>query len=96
MGRLYTRRPGEFANDPAPQQLTAPCRKYTGRLHHPIEQGVYRWISLDFGESYAVPLMPDDQDRYRDHNFGCSWRLWRLRPLRRGVRPVSDPGLTLV
>ena len=31
-----------FAGDPAPQQLTAPCRKYSGRLHHPIEQVVYR------------------------------------------------------
>ena len=31
-----------FASDPAPQQLTAPCRKYSGRLHHPIEQPVYR------------------------------------------------------
>ena len=31
-----------FAGDPAPQQLTAPCRKYSGRLHLPIEQPVYR------------------------------------------------------
>ena len=31
-----------FARDPAPQQLTAPCRKYSGRLHLPIEQLVYR------------------------------------------------------
>jgi hypothetical protein len=31
-----------FASDPAPQQLTAPCRKYSGRLHHPTEQPVYR------------------------------------------------------
>ena len=31
-----------FASDPAPQQLTAPCRKYSGRLHHPLEQPVYR------------------------------------------------------
>jgi hypothetical protein len=34
--------PSVFASDPAPQQLTAPCRKYSGRLHHPIEQPVYR------------------------------------------------------
>src|SRR5687767_10785051 len=34
--------PPVFASDPAPQQLTAPCRKYSGRLHHPIEQPVYR------------------------------------------------------
>ncbi len=34
-----------FAGDPAPQQLTAPCRKYSGRLHPPIEQVVYRSIS---------------------------------------------------
>ena len=25
--------PPVFASDPAPQQLTAPCRKYSGRLH---------------------------------------------------------------
>src|SRR5215203_590297 len=31
-----------LASDPAPQQLTAPCRKYSGRLHHSIEQVVYR------------------------------------------------------
>jgi hypothetical protein len=29
-----------FAGDPAPQQLTAPCRKYSGRLHPSIEQVV--------------------------------------------------------
>ena len=29
-----------FAGDPAPQQLTAPCRKYSGRLHPGIEQVV--------------------------------------------------------
>ena len=34
------------AGDPAPQQLTAPCRKYSGRLHPPIEQAVYRSVSL--------------------------------------------------
>jgi hypothetical protein len=34
--------PWWFAGDPAPQQLTAPCRKYSGRLHSPIEQVVYR------------------------------------------------------
>ena len=38
-----------FASDPAPQQLTAPCRKYSGRLHHPIEQPVYRPHFPDFG-----------------------------------------------
>jgi hypothetical protein len=31
-----------FAGDPAPQQLTAPCRKYQAALRHPIEQPVYR------------------------------------------------------
>ena len=31
-----------FASDPAPQQLTAPCRKYSGRLHSQLEQPVYR------------------------------------------------------
>ena len=36
-----------FAGDPAPQQLTAPCRKYSGRLHHPIEQAVYRVFFLE-------------------------------------------------
>lgn len=36
------------AGDPAPQQLTAPCRKYSGRLHPPNEQAVYRSISFCF------------------------------------------------
>ena len=36
------------AGDPAPQQLTAPCRKYSGRLHPPLEQAVYRSISFCF------------------------------------------------
>ena len=36
------------AGDPAPQQLTAPCRKYSGRLHPPLEQVVYRSISFRF------------------------------------------------
>ena len=37
-----------FAGDPAPQQLTAPCRKYSGRSHPPLEQAVYRLISFCF------------------------------------------------
>jgi hypothetical protein len=37
-----------FAGDPAPQQLTAPCRKYSGRLRPPVEQGTYRVIQADF------------------------------------------------
>ena len=32
--------PPVFAGDPAPQQLTAPCRKYSGRLRPGIEQVV--------------------------------------------------------
>jgi hypothetical protein len=40
--------PSGFAGDPAPQQLTAPCRKYSGRLHPPLEQVMYRSISLKF------------------------------------------------
>jgi hypothetical protein len=40
--------PVVIAGDPAPQQLTAPCRKYSGRLHPPIEQAVYRRFFLDF------------------------------------------------
>jgi hypothetical protein len=40
--------PCGLAGDPAPQQLTAPCRKYSGRLHPSIEQVVYRSISLRF------------------------------------------------
>jgi TonB dependent receptor-like, beta-barrel/CarboxypepD_reg-like domain/TonB-dependent Receptor Plug Domain len=34
--------PPVFAGDPAPQQLTAPCRKYSGRSHPPLEQALYR------------------------------------------------------
>jgi hypothetical protein len=44
----FGRCPGVIAGDPAPQQLTAPCRKYSGRLHHSIEQAAYPMISLDF------------------------------------------------
>ena len=36
--------PHGFANDPAPQQLTAPCRKYSGRSRHSMEQGAYPLI----------------------------------------------------
>jgi hypothetical protein len=43
-----------FAGDPAPQQLTAPCRKYSGRLHHPIEQGTYRDFQAVFSAFIAV------------------------------------------
>jgi hypothetical protein len=43
--------PPVFAGDPAPQQLTAPCRKYSGRQHHPVEQGMYRHFSACFCES---------------------------------------------
>jgi hypothetical protein len=39
-----------FAGDPAPQQLTAPCRKYSGRLRHSLEQGTYR----DFQAVFSV------------------------------------------
>ena len=39
---MFPRGPFGCASDPAPQQLTAPCRKYSGRLHHSIEQPVYR------------------------------------------------------
>jgi len=38
--------PQRIAGDPAPQQLTAPCRKYSGRLHHSIEQGAYPLVFL--------------------------------------------------
>ena len=33
--RHYDDAPSVVAGDPAPQQLTAPCRKYSGRLHPP-------------------------------------------------------------
>jgi hypothetical protein len=51
--------PGGFAGDPAPQQLTAPCRKYSGRLHLPIEQVVYRSVFLVI-ESAFIGLAPDE------------------------------------
>ena len=47
-GIVRRRCPCGCAGDPAPQQLTAPCRKYSGRLHPPIEQVVYRLISFCF------------------------------------------------
>lgn len=40
--------PTVLRSDPAPQQLTAPCRKYSGRPHHPIEQGAYPLFFLEF------------------------------------------------
>jgi hypothetical protein len=40
--------PFGFAGDPAPQQLTAPCRKYSGRPHHPLEQSVCLQVFLCF------------------------------------------------
>src|SRR5262245_32404411 len=40
--------PPVFAGDPAPQQLTAPCRKYSGRLHPGIEQVVCPIVSRLF------------------------------------------------
>ena len=40
------RPPTDLQDDPAPQQLTAPCRKYSGRLHHSIEQGAYPLVFL--------------------------------------------------
>ena len=45
---ITTMPPMVFAGDPAPQQLTAPCRKYSGRLHLPIEQAVYPLVFLGF------------------------------------------------
>ena len=37
-----------FAGDPAPQQLTAPCRKYSGRSRPAVEQAVYPRFSSCF------------------------------------------------
>jgi hypothetical protein len=51
--------PCGFAGDPAPQQLTAPCRKYSGRLHLPIEQVVYRSVFLVI-ESAFIAFAPDE------------------------------------
>jgi hypothetical protein len=45
--------PQVFAGDPAPQQLTAPCRKYSGRSHPPIEQVTYRAFFNDLQGSGA-------------------------------------------
>jgi hypothetical protein len=44
-----------FASDPAPQQLTAPCRKYSGRLHSPLEQAVYPPFFLTFSGFQRLP-----------------------------------------
>jgi hypothetical protein len=51
--------PSGFAGDPAPQQLTAPCRKYSGRLHLPIEQVVYRSVFRVI-ESAFIGFAPDE------------------------------------
>src|SRR5436190_23493 len=47
--------PTVFASDPAPQQLTAPCRKYSGRLRHPIEQRLYRRLFPAFRRIVVRP-----------------------------------------
>ena len=59
--------PSVFAGDPAPQQLTAPCRKYSGRLHPPIEQAMYRWFSMHLRGSIVL----DSQRQFvrRDYSF---------------------------
>jgi hypothetical protein len=48
-GHRYTRCPFNegVAGDPAPQQLTAPCRKYTGRQRGTGEQATYRRFSKE-------------------------------------------------
>jgi hypothetical protein len=73
-GPRVSTRPLCFACDPAPQQLTAPCRKYSGRLRHPIEQSVYPTFS---SEKLSIPAFPPaicDQFRDADYIFGAAFQ----------------------
>ena len=77
-----------FASDPAPQQLTAPCRKYSGRLHHPLEQVVYPVFFSEFLQ-FAVR---EGESAYRirdaDYNSGAPGRA--LLPNHRDDAPSHD------
>ena len=63
-----------FARDPAPQQLTAPCRKYSGRLHHPIEQVVYPLFSSEFQQFVVCEGKRAHRIRDADYSFGAPGR----------------------
>ena len=58
-----------FAGDPAPQQLTAPCRKYSGRLHLPIEQAVYPPNSFSFRAVFVAGALLRRRKRIADYDF---------------------------
>src|SRR4051812_47263455 len=67
------------AGDPAPQQLTAPCRKYSGRLHPPEEQAVYRLISFCFmqlAETYARHYRRKSWVDYIFDRATAAFRFW--------------------
>ena len=80
-----------FAGDPAPQQLTAPCRKYSGRLRAPVEQVVYPRISLGFSRFEALASSP-----ICEHDYNFRHRLLRGggRNLRSGAGRVARPPLS--
>jgi len=63
--------PPVFAGDPAPQQLTAPCRKYSGRLRPGVEQVVCPTVLTRFLLGFRrVPgpgLPANALNRHTDH-----------------------------
>ncbi len=65
--------PPVFAGDPAPQQLTAPCRKYSGRLHPVIQQAVCLFVRRLFQRCFARPAIssscPRALFRHADYGF---------------------------
>ena len=81
--------PPVFAGDPAPQQLTAPCRKYSGRLHHPIEQVVYPLFSEEF-HGFKIGEVTLRDPSLRDENDPLVTKLVQTSPLLEGsaAQPV--------
>src|SRR5262245_11396119 len=97
--------PYGFTSDPAPQQLTAPCRKCSGRQRHPIEQGAYPMIL------HAIPRIVSRPRRLflvLLSLFSLAFAVFCLTssparcqtsgqdPSRTGVRPVPDQSQTTI
>ena len=65
--------PPVFAGDPAPQQLTAPCRKYSGRSRPGIEQllcpALYARFIAGFIGLTRSAVLNTALKRHADHNF---------------------------
>ena len=77
--------PRVFAGDPAPQQLTAPCRKYSGRSHTRLEQVVCLTVLTRFLLSFCCHRQGarglGAPNRHTDHNFVFGWVLAAIAAL---------------